>query len=143
MGWCYVTGIINLEDSVTKDCLIEKYSDVSYLLSGSEGGLNLNFTETFKKNFSSSSDDEYYVDPVSRIDNMTITGSLRGFDAEKSLDATDGILTLLTVLKRDKHIRVRNASFMIESTDWNYYYTVNFTIDQKIRSRKHIIKNKT
>jgi hypothetical protein len=83
------------------------------------------------------------VDPISRINNMTITGSLRGFDAEKSLEATEAILDLLTILKRDKQIRVRNASFLIESTDWDYYYTINYTIDQKIRSRKHNIKNKS
>lgn len=135
--WSHVTGVIHLDVSVTEDSLLSIYGLLSHHLVGSEGGLNISFTRTTRKNSFSSSEADYHVEPISRIDNMVIQGHLRDFD-EKKLD--NGFETLKEYLiELNKRIGIRSASFVLECDASNYYYHLAYTMG-RVRSKKVMIK---
>lgn len=131
--WTYVTGIVHLNDTTHEDSLLAAYERVSHMLRGSEGGPTINFTKTSRKNFSSSSASDYYVEPFQRINNMTIQGYLRDFDTDKADAALIGIKDFLALLH--KHNLVRHASFVIETANVDHYYTVAF-VGNRVRHQK-------
>lgn len=131
--WTYVTGIVHLEDATHEDNLLALYERVSHTLRGSEGGPTINFTKTSKKNFSSSSEADYYVEPFQRINNMTVQGYLRDFDTDKAEEALEGIKYFLNMLK--DHNLVRHASFVLETASADYFYNISF-VGGRVRYKK-------
>lgn len=135
--WTYLTGVIHIDSTTSEDELLAAYQRVSHLLVGSEGGANISFTKTTRKNFSSSAEGDYRVEPFTRIDNMVIQGYFRDFGSDKALEALEGIKHLLRLLK-ERHI-ARSASFTMESTDCDYYYNISLVCG-RVRSQKVKVK---
>ena len=123
-AWTIITGSIQLEEMTEDDFLIH-YGLFSHYLVGSEGGLNIHFTRTFKKSWSSSSESEYQVEPFQYVNGVFITGSLRDFNEEKAVEASEAIEEFLARLKESFDYRIGSGSFIISPDNTNYYYTVS------------------
>lgn len=135
--WSHITGVINLDASVTEDDLLNIYGRTSHKLVGSEGGLNISFTRTQRKNWSSSSEKDYNVEPFTRISNMVLQGNLRDFDEQKLEAALEALKEFLYELKVEYVIR--SASFILECDTSENYYHLAFVKD-RVRTKKVTIK---
>lgn len=122
--WSHITGVIHLDSNVTEDSLLSIYGLYSHNFVGSEGGLNISFTRTLKKDCYSSSESDYYVEPYTRISNMVLQGDLRDFDFNKLENAKDTLVELLERL--NERIGIRNASFVLENDCHNAHYQISF-----------------
>lgn len=135
--WTHLTGVVHLNDGLCEDQVLACYERISHLLRGSEGGPNISFTRTARKNFSTSAERDYRVEPFTRLDNMVIQGDLRSFDSEKAAEAVEGIKDFLRLLKN--HNMLRHASFVLQSDDAQYYYNIAY-VKGKVRHQKMEVK---
>lgn len=122
--WSHITGVIHLDRSVTEDDLLAMYSRYSHYLVGSEGGLNISFTRTERKNWSSSTESDYKVDRFTRVENIIIQGDLRNYDESKLEEGLAALKEYLQDLKKE-HM-VDRASFVLECDISDYYYHLAF-----------------
>lgn len=131
--WSHITGVIHLDTSVTEDELLDRYGLFSHNLVGSEGGMNISFTRTQRKNSWSSSEDDYNVEPFTRLSNMVFQGDLRDFDADKLEAALDALKEFLYDLK-DNYV-IGSASFILECDASENYYHLSF-VKGRVRTKK-------
>jgi len=131
--WGQITGVIKLEIGVTEDQLLSIYGLFSHNLKGSEGGLNISFTRTERKDGRSSAESEYNVERYTRVDNMVIQGSLRDFDESNIRAAYESLREYLYYLRDRKMIN--SASFILYCSLSDFHYTISY-LKERVRSKK-------
>lgn len=131
-SWTYVTGVIHVESHINEDQLLSLYGLFSHDLVGSEGGANISFTYTSKKDGFDSSSREYFVEPYQRLSSMVFQGHLRNFDEDKMVKAVQGMEGYLRRLKESKVLK--GASFLFECNHSDNYYQVSYALG---RVRRH------
>lgn len=135
--WSHVNGVICIDGAVTEEQLINIYGIFSHDLVGSEGGLNISFTYTYKKSYSSSAESDYNVEPFKRLSNMVFHGDLRDFDEYKLDNAVESLKRFLMEL--NKRVLVFNSSFVLECEVSEVYYHLAYVKD-RVRVKKMKIK---
>lgn len=129
MAWLEITGVINFGiGDITEDQFLGVYELFSGYFKGSEGGLNIAFTKTKRKNWSSSSEKNYRTEDIYRIENVVVTGDLRHIDPEDALCIVSEFKSFLYQI-RDRALP-NSASFLIKYLD--KYWTLNL-VENKIR----------
>ena len=134
MAWTAITGSIDLSE-ILEDTFLSHYEMYSHYLRGSEGGLNITFTYTNKKNWSSTAEDDYHVEPIKRISGVFITGALRNTDADDAEQAAEAIEEMIATFKEKHDLEVGLASFIVNPRSENYHYSITL-------SDRHVALNK-
>lgn len=125
--WSSISGHIKLDSTIPQGAFLMNYGLYAKSFSGSEGGLDIQFTSSTKKDWSSSSENYYNVTNFSEVDGIVMSGRLRDFDEGCCDHAADEMESFLIRLKKQFTYCIESASFIISCDTSDSYWVVTLS----------------